>query len=203
MSTSKSLVVIPIAALLMASASSAQDSKPDFGRPGWYLGVGAGGAWDILASAIEDATVGAVELSPTGSFNARGGYRATSWFAFELMYEGIYNLPADLFGDNASNSTTHSFLGNFKFIVPTWRIQPYLMVGPGGQLSEFRLGGKDTSNFDFALRLALGIDGYITEHWLINVEVAPSAGFVDWGDIPSEATDNVMVTFGLGLQYRF
>jgi opacity protein-like surface antigen len=203
MSTSKSLVVIPIAALLMASASSAQDSKPDFGRPGWYLGVGAGGAWDILESAIQDATLGAVEISPTGSFNARGGYRAASWFAFELMYEGIYNLPADFLGENVSNSTMHSFLANFKFIVPTWRIQPYLMVGPGGQLSEIRLGGEDTSRFDFALRFALGIDGYITEHWLINAEVAPSVSFADWSDIPSEDTDNATVTFGLGLQYRF
>jgi tripartite-type tricarboxylate transporter receptor subunit TctC len=73
MSMSKSLVVIPVAALLMAGASWAQDSEPDFGRPGWYVGVGAGGGFDFFEKAIEDATGGEITSSPTGSSTrARG-----------------------------------------------------------------------------------------------------------------------------------
>jgi hypothetical protein len=207
MSMSKSLVLIPVAALLMAGASWAQASEPDFGRPGWFVGVGAGAGFDFFEKAIEDATGGEITSSPTGSFNARAGYRVTSWFAFEGLYEGVYRQPTNIAGVHVADLSLHSFVGNFKFIVPTWRIHPYISVGPGGQLGHFNgqgeLNNLDTSSFDFMLRLALGIDGYITENWLVNVEVAPSVSFNDWGNIPSSPIDNVTLTFGAGVQYRF
>ena len=102
----------------------------------------------------------------------------------------------------------HSFVGNFKLIVPTWRVQPYLMVGPGAQYGNFDGKGVlfdllDTTRWDFMLRTAIGIDGYITENWLVNLEVAPSIRFADYSRIPRETTDNVSLTVGLGVQYRF
>jgi hypothetical protein len=53
------------------------------------------------------------------------------------------------------------------------------------------------------IRLALGLDLYLTEHWLLNSELAPSVRLTDWGDIPSELTDNVTLTLSFGAQYRF
>lgn len=53
------------------------------------------------------------------------------------------------------------------------------------------------------LRTAIGLDGYITENWLLNLELAPSIRFADYSNIPSETTDNVTLTVGVGVQYRF
>jgi len=203
----RNLTVTFFAMLLMAGASWAEDPKPDFGRSGWYVGVGGGAAIDFLEDAIEDVTGGIVDISAAGSFNARGGYRVTSWFAFEGMYEGMYGFETDILGVNIGEANTHSIVGNFKFILPTWRVHPYIMVGPGAQYGNFDGKGifnfLDTSRWDFVLRTAFGIDGYITENWLVNLELAPSIRFADYSRIPSETTDNVSLTVGLGVQYRF
>jgi opacity protein-like surface antigen len=205
---SKSLIVVPIVALLMASTSWADDSKPDYGRPGWFLGISGGTGIAFLDDAIQDNTGGIVEIDAGGSFNARGGYRLASWFALEGMYEGVYSTNVEILGTkSAAERTTHSFVVNLKFILPTWRIHPYIMIGPGAQLGNFDGNGPfdnlDTKRWDFVLRTALGVDGYITENWLLNLEAAPSIRFADYGDIPSEITDNVSLTVSLGVQYRF
>jgi hypothetical protein len=202
----KSLIVIPIAALLMASTSWAEDPKADYGRRGWYGGVGGGAGIDFLTDAVQDETGGTVDLSVGSSFNARGGYRVASWFAFEAMYEGVYGTTVEVSGVDAADQDTHSIVGNFKFILPTWRVQPYFMLGPGAQYGKFNGKGPfdplDTERWDFVLRTAIGIDMYITEHWLIDLELAPSVRFADYTDVPSQLTDNVTLTFGLGVQYR-
>jgi opacity protein-like surface antigen len=204
---SKSLIAVCIATLLTAGASWAEEPKPDFVRSGWYVGVGGGAAFDFLEDAIEDFTLGIVDISAAGSFNARGGYRVASWFAFEAMYEGAYGFETEILGEKVAEFDTHSFVGNFKFIVPTWRVHPYIMVGPGAQYGNFDGKGVfdflDTTRWDFVLRTAIGIDGYITENWLLNLEVAPSIRFADYSNIPSQTTDNVSLTVGLGVQYRF
>ena len=154
---SKSLILVPIAAMLVASTSWAEGSN--YSRPGWYAGFGAGAGWDFLEEAVSDATGGAVEITPGGSFNARGGYRATSWFAIELMYEGVYSTGVEVLGANTANFDTHSFLGNLKFILPIWRIQPYFGLGPGAQFATFdgrgALDPLDTTRWDFVLRVPL------------------------------------------------
>jgi hypothetical protein len=204
---SKSLLAISIVTLLTAGTSWAEGSAPDYSRPGWYVGVGAGGGVDFLSDAVQNATGGVVDLSVGGSFNARGGYRATSWFAFEIMYEGVYGTDVRVSGSNAADFSTHSFVANFKLILPTWRVHPYIMLGPGAQYGIFNGKGPfdnlDLRRWDFTLRFAIGIDAYITENWLVNLELAPSVRFADYGDIPSEVTDNVTLTFGAGVQYRW
>jgi hypothetical protein len=202
------LALIPIALSLIATTSWAEKPAPSYSRPGWYVGVGAGGGVDFLSEAVQDATGGFVDLSVGGSFNARGGYRVTSWFAFEVMYEGVYGTEAEILGmKSASSFSTHGFVGNFKFIAPIWRVHPYFMLGPGAQYGIFDgkgpFSGLDLTRWDFMLRTAFGIDAYITENWLVNLELAPSIRFADYGDIPSEVTDNVTLTFGAGVQYRW
>ena len=193
-------------ALLATSAHAVQPDKPDYGRPGWYLGVGAGAAWDFLDGVIKDATAGTVDIGTTGTFNARGGYRIFSWLAVEGMYEGVYDLPVRLLGVNVAKSSYHSFLANFKLIAPIWRMHPYLAIGPGAQYGQFDtldITGLDTNRWDFVLRLGVGLDTYITENWLVNLEIAPSIRFADYNNIPSETTDNISLTLSAGVQYRF
>jgi hypothetical protein len=205
---SKSLLVIPLAALLMASTSWAE--KPDYGRPGWYAGVGAGTGIAFLDSYIESVTGGTVSLDAGGSFNARGGYRVNSWFAVEALYEGVYGANIEISGTkNAAERTTNSFVTNFKLLLPIQRVHPYFMLGLGAQQGKFDAKGPfdaldlDSNRWDFTLRTAIGVDGYITEHWLVNFELAPSIRFTDYSRIPSETTDNVLLTIGLGVQYRW
>ena len=88
---SRSLIVISISALLMASTSWAEKAEADYGRPGWYLGAGVGVGVPFLDEVVKDATNQTAALGAGGSFNARGGYRVASWFAVEAMYEGVYS----------------------------------------------------------------------------------------------------------------
>lgn len=202
---SRSFAVAAIAILLAAGTARADD--PDFGRAGWYAGFGGGVGFDFFKDAIDDLTTGAVDISPGGSFNARGGYRLASWFALEAMYEGVYGMDIEVLDTKAAEFKTHSFVANLKLIAPIWRTHPYIMVGPGAQLGDFDGKGVfsflDTNRWDFMIRTAIGLDGYITENWLINLEVAPSIRFADYGNIPSETTDNITLTAGIGFQYRF
>ena len=204
---SKSLIVIPIAALLMASTSWGEKPAPDYSRPGWYLGAGGGTGIAFLDSAIQDQTGGTVELNVGGSFNARGGYRVTSWLAVEALYEGVYNSNIDISGmKTAAERTTHSFVGNLKLILPIRRVHPYFSIGPGAQYGEFNghgpFEGLDTTRWDFLLRAGFGIDAYITENWLVNLELAPSMRFNEYV-VLNKTTDNVLLTIGLGVQYRW
>ena len=207
---------MPIAVLLMAGTSWAADPAPNYARSGWYLGVGGGVAFDFLEDAVADKTGGVVDLLAGGSFNARGGYRVTSWFALEIMYEGNYAMAVETLGVEIAEFSAHSFVVNLKFIAPIWRIHPYLAFGPGVQYGNFNGEGMlpgplppldldtlDTTRWDFTLRTAIGVDAYISENWLLNVELAPSIRFADYGNIPSKTTDNVTLTVSAGVQYRF
>jgi len=202
----KSLIVIPVAVLLMASTSWAQE--PDYGRPGWYAGVGAGTGIAFLDSLIQSKTGEVVSLDAGGSFNARGGYRVNSWLAVEALYEGVYASNVQIADTKeAADRTTNSFVANLKLLLPIQRVHPYFMLGLGAQQGTFNGKGPfeflDSSRWDFTLRTAFGVDGYITEHWLVNLELAPSMRFADYSRIPSETTDNVLLTIGLGVQYRW
>jgi opacity protein-like surface antigen len=193
-------------AILLASVVGTEASADDFDRRGWYVGVGAGVGVDFLSDFIENATDGTVKINPTGTFNARGGYRTFSWLAFEAMYEGVYQMATELDGIEVSRHSFHSILFNAKFIVPIWRIQPYLVLGAGPQQGSFDgkgvLATEHLARWDVAVRTGVGLDIYATRNWLINFELAPSIRFTDY-ILPTTSTDNVTLTFTGGVQYRF
>jgi opacity protein-like surface antigen len=197
------IILAAVCVTMLASPSSADE----FDRPGWYVGAGGGVAFNFLSEFVANQTMGVVDLEDTGTVNVRGGYRLLSWLAFEGMYEGAYNYDIVVAGSQVASRTTNSLLVNTKLIVPTWRIQPYLGLGIGGQQGRFQagpvLGRLDSSRWDLVLRIGLGVDAYLTEHWLVNVELAPSIRLTDYGDIPSESTDNASLTLSCGIQYRF
>jgi opacity protein-like surface antigen len=197
-----------VGALLLAGTAQAEQTsshKADYGRPGWYVGVGFGGAVDFLEDLLEDEfDFLDLDIKGTWSANARIGYRVTSWFAFEALYEGAYGYESEVLGFKIAEFDTHSVMGNFKFIVPTWRLHPYLGLGFGAQHHTFdSLAFPNVKRWDFVFRPALGLDCYITEHWLVNFEVAPSVSVKSWKNIPDSPTDNISLTAGAGIQYRF
>ena len=198
------LLLAPILALAFASPVTASE----WTRPGWYFGAGGGAGFNFFNKYIEESVpIPVVDIDPAGSANVRGGYRIWSWFALEAMYEGAYDAQINVLDLPFAKLSTHSFLGNLKFILPIMRFQPYLLVGGGAQYGQFRSelpAPLDKQNrWDPTLRVGVGLDFYITENWVVDLELAPSIRFKDYSDIPSAGTDNVTMTLSGGVQYRF
>ena len=200
--------------LFATSAHAVQPDELDYGRPGWYAGFGFGAASNFFKDEIEElpGIPGVVEVKTGWSANVRGGYRLTSWFALEAMYEGGYDLNVAALGRDVLQLQWHSFLGNFKLIAPIWRLQPYVMLGLGGQYHIAKIGptfqgppinANSVKRWDFVIRPAVGIDMYITENWVLDVEIGIPISLADYSQIPKEYTDNWTITVGAGIQYRF
>jgi len=199
------IVLISVASFLLLSAPSLAEKGPDYGRRGWYAGVGAGAAIDFLEEWIEEA-IPLADIKSTGSFNARGGYRVWSWFALEAMYEGTYRSNIEILDIEVAEFSTHSLLGNLKLLVPIKRFHPYFMLGLGAQYGSWDglgIGFSDTNRWDMVVRPAVGLDVYLTENWLVDLELGIPVRIADWTNIPSQITDNVTITIGVGAQYRF
>ena len=218
-------------ALIASLVFAAPAVAGDWGRSGWYVGAGGGVGWDFLEDLVEDRVNElcgdkCIDLNTGGTFNFRGGYRLTSWFAVEGMYEGVYGISAktakDLICDDVCNPpiaidkgakftdlTLHNFLANAKFILPIKRFQPYFLLGLGAQYHTAKLFPDalgdllETSRTDLVIRPGVGLDFALTESWMLNSELGIPVSFRDYGDIPSATTDNVSLTLSFGLAYRF
>jgi hypothetical protein len=181
----------------------------EFSRQGWYAGLNYAHGFNFITEAIDAKTGGKLNTSNTGGFTARGGYRLFSWFAIEGEYEFMSGFKTD----GALGSTdirTNSIMVSPKFLLPFWRVQPYLLVGFGAQhsnldfTSDTRLvDDSSVSSWKAALRPALGIDFYITPKLLANLELAGVfvPGKFENQDIT--LNDPIYLSLGAGLQYRF
>lgn len=227
MSALRAIAMLASVLLLPAAALAVGDEK-DFARRGWYLGVGGAYAADFFEDEIEKAAAKEgvhISLSDTGGVNARAGYRLFSWFALEGMYEWMDNFKTEIdaievgadadvkkipIGSTLADYTTHTFSLNVKFLLPTWRIHPYLYLGIGGQYWDMKApavvqeAGFDftESGWSFAGRPGFGVDAYITENILVNVEVSGVLATSNPSTIP-DIGDLFYLTAGAGLQYRF
>jgi hypothetical protein len=203
---------IPFAAVaalvcLVPQIALAQDG---FGRRGFYLGVGGQAGIDLFEDAIEDVTGGSVTIDPTAGVSARLGYRLFSWFAIEGYYEWMNNFKTNIsvgLIDGSLNYTTHTVTANLKFLIPTWRVQPYLVLGVGGQHFDLEdnvfAGLFDDKGWAFAGRPGLGLDLYITKNVVLNAEVAGVLATSEPKNIGTNITDLFYLSAGAGIQYRF
>jgi outer membrane protein W len=168
-----------VTALILAVAFAAQSARADgeddgFARSGPYIGVGASRSLNLVEAYLDDDLfLDELEVSDAWGVNARAGYRVFSWFAAEVEYEWVDDLNVDLFGAEIGSIGVQSATANLRFIVPTWRFQPYLLVGGGVLWLDLkdRFGLLDVDDSAFAARIGLGIDMYLTKNFLVNLGV--------------------------------
>jgi len=196
------------AVLMLGSASaSAESRRPDYAHSGFYLGING-----IYAVNFFDDAGGLVDFDNTAGLNARAGYRFLPWLAAEVLYEWGNNFQATFPRTSlpSVDVTSHTITANLKFLVPVWRAHPYLLIGVGAQdiVAKAEVEGFEASDsqWGFATRPAVGVDFYITEHLIANVEVGAAVGIfnLDQTSIEQGRTSaEVYMSFGGGLQYRF
>jgi hypothetical protein len=199
-------------------------SADDFNRPGPYIGLA--GVYqtnlfeDRIEDLLEDEVPGAtVSIDDSGGLSALVGYRMASWFAAELQYEWVdeYDVKGSAFGQSGTiySITGHTLTANTKWIVPVWRVQPYLVIGVGfsswdvdrdtvgtalNQFTDTTIGNGNQT--DFAGRGGVGVDVYITEHIVLNAQGQVVVSTLKKPDL-DDIDDLNYVGFSAGLQYRF
>ena len=209
------------------------DDDP-FDRPGFYAGISGVYTRNFFDKQIENfledqlGQQGSVDIQDSGGVSARVGYRAASWFAAEVQYEWIAPYDVDVSGDLGPGGSTisgrlydiegHTLTVNTKWIIPFWRMQPYLLLGAGysfydvgrGPLAapieaadaDVRIdGGKQNA---FAGRAGLGLDLYLTDKIVLMTEATAMVTTKNF-ETPSQGAidDLYYLAFSAGLQYRF
>jgi len=215
-------LVIAITFLLATTAfalppEEPEESGPDFNRSGLYIGAGGSVTTDFYEGEVEDAISNStVDIHITGGANARVGYRFLRALAIEAQFEWIddYDIDFSYSGLNGRISAEqYTLTGNLKlYPIPFWRIQPYILAGVGFQ--SFDLNGQlsdglykiNQDGVALAVRGAVGLDVYITEHIALFGEFG--AVYTDEAiDIPSAVgsdVDFIIYAAGqVGLMWRF
>lgn len=174
--STKSLFFVTLAAMSLSTAAQADD----YSRAGWYAGGNFAQGFNFITEVIDTKTGSKIDTEDTWGLNLRGGYRFNSWLAVEGIYEFMEGFETQsLLGSTTTRTST--FMIGPKFVLPFWRTQPYLGIGLGTQHGEFkyqvnsirdidRNGSK--SDWSLAMRPALGLDFYITEQIVANLELA-------------------------------
>ena len=119
----------------------------------------------LIEDQIGDLIPISIGVDDSWGVNGQLGYRAFSWLAAELEYEYVNGYDISAFGTNLLSLQGHILTGNVKWIVPFWRVQPYLLGGIGfaNWNVDDKLGlGVDSSFTDLAGRVGGGIDLHLT-----------------------------------------
>ncbi len=219
-------VVLAAGPMILVLPSLAFADDDPFDRSGAYIQLSGVYQHNVFENRIEELLDDAVpvpvslSIEDSGGLSALVGYRLASFFAAELQYEWVdeYDISgsAGAFSGSFYSITGQTLTANTKFIIPVWRIQPYLVIGVGFSSWEVDRGalgivleglspeiqidnGNQTA---FAGRAGLGLDIYITEHIVLNAQgqvVLSTLKQPDLGDID----DLNYLGFSAGLQYRF
>ena len=116
-------------------------------------------------------------------------------FAVEAMGERVDAF--DLKGFSGVEINTWVGTLNGKFFALTERFQPYGLLGIGAMRAELKVGSfGDVHDTDLAFRFGGGIDSYLTDTWVVNLEISYVRPTGDVGDIN-------YISLGGGIQYRF
>lgn len=207
------LFALALTSLLGGSTAQAED----FGRSGFYVGANAAYAFDLFQTEIYNAAgfgTGPLPLdySDSWGFNVRAGYRLLSFLAIEAQYEWMDGIDISL--PNVAFLGTYEpdvLTANLKLILPTWRLQPYLLAGAGLASWSFvaapNIPVGNVSGNGFAFRGGAGIDIYLTEHLALNAEGTAVLNTADF-NLPNTAAATLQsnlyyFSLGGGLTYRF
>ncbi len=175
-------------------------------RSGIYVGTGG-------FHAFEDFERGRRVFDDAAGFNLRLGYRIHPRIAVEAMVDrinsfdvsggfGAFSIPAI-----KTEIDTWTVTLNGKFFLFTGRYQPYSLLGIGGLHAQTTVKFRDSffipnpslksNRTGLAFRHGAGIDTYLTENWVGNLE----ASYVH--SITNEIDGINYFAFGGGIQYRF
>ena len=204
------------ALLVLLPAVALGDEDEGFSRSGLYIGVGRSYVTDTFESELSDAVGVPIDVEDSHGYNARIGYRLLPFLAAELEYEYIeeFDIKTSVSvppfpGGKFAEIEAQSFTANLKWILPTWRFQPYVLTGVGG--AHFKINSKNVpspfsfsdSTTDFAGRLGAGFDIYITKHIVMNAGANAVLTTID-ANILGTNVDHIFYVGGqMGMQYRF
>lgn len=173
-------------------ADAERDARLARGRTGPYVG----GAFLYAAENFDDSIV--VKSSTGGA--AFLGYRLDRFFALEVRYEGFEGF--DLRGATGRAEIDGYAISAIGRVLPLdGPIQPFASIGFGGlrleQKTVFADGSRRRSGeSDAAFRFGAGIDLWLGDHAVLNLEAAYLGPF-------DELSDLDMTLLSSGLTWRF
>ena len=201
--------LLTIAAFLllapMASAGERESPNLNYARNGPYFGLGfVGGVYTQADRETEKelAAIGYVidvDSSVAAGFYTTYGYRLNPHAAAQLHFQYLPDTDVEFDGVKLLEVNTWTLTGDIKGYLPMGPFQPYVLAGLGimhtKQKSTLGIGSK-ASTEEFVVRLGGGIDYYLTENYVFEVELG---GVLPSGDL--KGLD--LFTFAVGLQYGF
>lgn len=216
MRASKPLLVFLVLSLSFALAPAvfAEEPPPDFARPGGYVALGGNyGLQDFGGPGGRKGRNG-----DGAGLDARLGRRVNKWFGVEFFFDWTTNFsvsapakvqtsfPVKPTNTKIQDIETYLYGISGKFYPLHGRVQPYVVAGMGGLTSSSNIPGSiaaanglsSSSQVDtgFIGRAGLGLDVYITENFVVEIEgtyVMPTG----------PVNDLWFALLGGNLQYRF
>ena len=171
-----SLFLIVLSGCMLASLPAHTDElEPSSGA---YLGLSGAFGISLFGGQFESSSLENPKLGNSAGFQVKAGYRVASWLALEAQYEWLDEFVLTARSDvpdetkKVAQFKPQTVTANLKFILPTGRIEPHVIVGLGVGLWEITRIQKRTSvqKSFFAARLGAGVDFYLTRSWVLNVQ---------------------------------
>jgi len=212
--TARAWVACVVVAAGVLAAGRAHAADPDYARPGFYLGAGGTYAFHWFAGHEFDDDLGGpgvqVISGRSFGFNLQGGYRFNRWLAAELEYEWLDGFTNKIHGQNVATLQPQVIMLNGRFLYPAWgRFQPFAQLGIGAAVWQTRdrsgVGaGLESTAAGVAGKVGLGIDAYLTEHWLatLGLDITLTSAVVE-NSIGGDLKNLFYVPIQFGVQYRF
>ena len=202
----------------MDMALRGEETDAKHGRRGWLVGFNASyghpsdsfndDAEDSLGDLLSPFGISVAGTEGSAGFTARAGYRCNERLSTELGIEWLDEVSRSVRtpgqGEIATTTTQALFVSsNAKGYLLSGRYQPFVIFGAGtlyvDSVTTNTKGsvGKTSNKYSsIALRMGGGLDYYITEHIVVDVE----ASYI----LPVSAIDSFKyLSVGVGLQYRF
>ncbi len=193
------ILALPAAAQQKPQQPEWDDSYYPYAREGFYIGLGAQFA---LENFDKDPAIDVpgnesdITADDGGGVELRAGYRVNPYVAGEVLFQYYWGFEVrDRAGALAGQNDSFdgwTLTANAKLYPLLGRIQPYGLAGIGGIVFNEKQG-EDSG---FVARLGGGVDFYLTDRLVLDLEVAylfPA----------SPISELQFATFAAGLQYRY
>jgi opacity protein-like surface antigen len=204
-----------LALMLMVCIPVAMAQADDFGRSGIYAGahLATGTATRLRKEVEQSTTLEDGRVDTVVGVGARAGFRISSRLAVEGQFEWLpgfdYTQNLTITPQGAQNKVSRDVniidsdlwlvTANVKYyLLDDGRFQPYALAGAGYARSRTDVygGPQEQTSDEFAARVGLGLDAYMTS-WIlvaIDVQYVPMTGDLKKSDFMS---------VNAGLQFRF